>query len=91
MNTFTTKSTPLIGGSSDSSSTPSSPSSRLPPTSSSDPIPKRELTQLENFAISAIAPSIAVLFTNPFDTVKVRLQLQGEVVKTREPGINGKE
>jgi solute carrier family 25 protein 34/35 len=52
---------------------------------------KKELTQLENFAVSALAPSMAVLFTNPFDTVKVRLQLQGEFVKTREPGRNGKE
>ena len=33
---------------------------------------------VENFFVSAIAPSIAALFTNPFDTAKVRLQLQGE-------------
>ncbi|KAF9280426.1 Mitochondrial oxaloacetate carrier protein [Mortierella alpina] len=90
MNTFTTKSTPLLGGSSDNILGPSdqaSPSTGydLPQTT------KRELTQLENFAVSALAPSIAVLFTNPFDTVKVRLQLQGEFVKTREPGRNGKE
>ncbi|KAF9329897.1 hypothetical protein BG006_007109 [Podila minutissima] len=79
MNTFTTNSTPLLGGD-------SSPSSSSPLQSK-----KKELTQLENFAISALAPSMAVLFTNPFDTVKVRLQLQGEFVKTREPGRNGKE
>lgn len=79
MNTFTTNSTPLLGGD-------SSPSSSSPLQSQ-----KKELTQLENFAISALAPSMAVLFTNPFDTVKVRLQLQGEFVKTREPGRNGKE
>jgi Ca2+-binding EF-hand superfamily protein len=30
------------------------------------------------FTLSAVAPALAVLFTNPFDTAKVRLQLQGE-------------
>ena len=34
---------------------------------------------MESFLISAIAPAIAVLFTNPFDTAKVRLQLQGQL------------
>ncbi|KAF9908186.1 Mitochondrial oxaloacetate carrier protein [Lobosporangium transversale] len=91
MNTFTTKSTPLLGGSNDNDSSAGS----RPPSSLSKHGErigaKRELTQLENFAISALAPSIAVLFTNPFDTVKVRLQLQGEFVRTREPGRNGKE
>ncbi|KAG0254634.1 Mitochondrial oxaloacetate carrier protein [Actinomortierella ambigua] len=94
MNTFTTNSTPPLGGrsSQDVPSSPASPSSA----SSDDSTPsrghhKQELTPLENFAISAIAPSLAVLFTNPFDTVKVRLQLQGEVVKTRVPGSHGKE
>ncbi|KAF9998615.1 Mitochondrial oxaloacetate carrier protein [Entomortierella chlamydospora] len=92
MNTFTTKSTPLLGGSSDHD--PSDASRKSPSSSSSSTEhheSKRELTQLENFAISALAPSMAVLFTNPFDTVKVRLQLQGEFVRTREPGRNGKE
>ncbi|GJJ74301.1 hypothetical protein EMPS_06659 [Entomortierella parvispora] len=97
MNTFTTKSTPLLGRSNSSdnlhdSADAKSPSSTL--TSSQDLAhnhQKVELTQLENFAVSALAPSMAVLFTNPFDTVKVRLQLQGEFVKTREPGRNGKE
>jgi len=90
MNTFTTKSTPLLGGSGDNIRGPSDQAS---PSTGLDlrPTTKRELTQLENFAVSALAPSIAVLFTNPFDTVKVRLQLQGEFVKTREPGRNGKE
>ncbi|KAG0303740.1 hypothetical protein BGZ98_006343, partial [Dissophora globulifera] len=87
MNTFTTKSTPLLGRSGDNDSS----DSKSPSTTTSQTISKRELTQLENFGISALAPSIAVLFTNPFDTVKVRLQLQGEFVKSREPGRNGKE
>jgi len=84
MNTFTTKSTPLLGGGDDESDHHS-------PSTTKHVASKRELTQAENFAISALAPSMAVLFTNPFDTVKVRLQLQGEFVKTREPGRNGKE
>ncbi|KAF9969204.1 hypothetical protein BGZ73_008555 [Actinomortierella ambigua] len=96
MNTFTTNSTPPLGGRS-SQDVPSSSSSS---SSSADSTPsrglgsapfKQELTAWENFAISALAPSLAVLFTNPFDTVKVRLQLQGEVVKTRIPGGHGKE
>jgi solute carrier family 25 protein 34/35 len=35
----------------------------------------------ENFGLSALAPAMAVLFTNPFDTIKVRLQLQGTTDK----------
>ncbi|CAG8526868.1 6463_t:CDS:2 [Diversispora eburnea] len=41
--------------------------------------PQPNISQLENFAMSALAPSMAVVFTLPFDTVKVRMQLQGEV------------
>ena len=41
--------------------------------------PRPNISQLENFALSALAPSMAVVFTLPFDTVKVRMQLQGEV------------
>ncbi|RGB38223.1 mitochondrial carrier domain-containing protein [Rhizophagus diaphanus] len=41
--------------------------------------PQPNISQLENFALSALAPSMAVVFTLPFDTVKVRMQLQGEV------------
>jgi solute carrier family 25 protein 34/35 len=40
--------------------------------------PHRRLGQFETFAMSAMAPAAAVLFTNPFDTTKVRLQLQGQ-------------
>ncbi|KAG0370507.1 mitochondrial carrier domain-containing protein [Gamsiella multidivaricata] len=87
MNTFTTKSTPLLGGSEHDPTDSRSPTSP----NKNHIVTKRELTQLENFAVSALAPSMAVLFTNPFDTVKVRLQLQGEFVKSREPGRNGKE
>lgn len=96
MNTFTTKSTPLLGRSNSSDNlhdlADSSSKSTLSSTGLENKVAvKKELTQLENFAVSALAPSMAVLFTNPFDTVKVRLQLQGEFVKTREPGRNGKE
>jgi hypothetical protein len=35
--------------------------------------------------MSAIAPAIAVIVTNPFDTIKVRLQLQGETVQRLTP------
>ncbi|KAJ3369059.1 hypothetical protein HDU91_000098, partial [Kappamyces sp. JEL0680] len=38
----------------------------------------RKVGSLESFTISGIAPAIAVVFTNPFDTAKVRLQLQGQ-------------
>ncbi|KAJ8329995.1 hypothetical protein BDV3_003335 [Batrachochytrium dendrobatidis] len=38
----------------------------------------RTIGPAESFAMSAIAPACAVLFTNPFDTIKVRLQLQGQ-------------
>ncbi|CAG8436174.1 1710_t:CDS:2 [Scutellospora calospora] len=41
--------------------------------------PRPDISQLENFAMSAMAPSMAVVFTLPFDTIKVRMQLQGEV------------
>jgi solute carrier family 25 protein 34/35 len=33
----------------------------------------------QNFIFSSSAPVLAVLFTNPFDTAKVRLQLQGQL------------
>lgn len=42
---------------------------------------KRSLNALEGCVISAIAPCLAVLFTSPFDTAKVRLQLQGESLR----------
>ncbi|KAJ3179535.1 hypothetical protein HDU85_004808 [Gaertneriomyces sp. JEL0708] len=41
----------------------------------------RVLGAFESFGISALAPAMAVVFTNPFDTAKVRLQLQGERLK----------
>ena len=34
----------------------------------------RALSTWENMAISGAAPAAAVLFTNPFDTAKVRMQ-----------------
>ncbi|CAG8729544.1 4521_t:CDS:2 [Cetraspora pellucida] len=67
-----------------SSGKPQSPSplSRLS-LSSAPPLktlpPNPNISQLENFAMSAMAPSMAVVFTLPFDTIKVRMQLQGEV------------
>ncbi|CAG8448274.1 1433_t:CDS:2 [Acaulospora colombiana] len=50
--------------------------------------PRPNISQLENFAMSALAPSMAVVFTLPFDTVKVRMQLQGEVKIVKD--FNGK-
>ncbi|KAI9205324.1 mitochondrial carrier domain-containing protein [Polychytrium aggregatum] len=41
----------------------------------------RTLGPAEAFFISSLAPALAVIFTNPFDTAKVRLQLQGERMK----------
>ncbi|KAJ3332781.1 hypothetical protein HDU76_013108 [Blyttiomyces sp. JEL0837] len=41
----------------------------------------RTIGPFERFAISAAAPAIAVVFTNPFDTAKVRLQLQVQRIK----------
>ncbi|KAJ3081147.1 hypothetical protein HDU99_006465 [Rhizoclosmatium hyalinum] len=38
----------------------------------------RKLGAAERFGLSALAPAVAVFFTNPFDTAKVRLQLQGQ-------------
>ena len=38
----------------------------------------RKLGSIESFIIAAVAPAIAVVFTNPFDTAKERLQLQGQ-------------
>ncbi|KAJ3255545.1 hypothetical protein HK103_006181 [Boothiomyces macroporosus] len=38
----------------------------------------RKIGQAESFIMSALAPSGAVVFTNPFDTAKVRMQLQGQ-------------
>jgi hypothetical protein len=46
--------------------------------------PRKNISQVENFAMSALAPSMAVVFTLPFDTVKVRMQLQGEVSVVRD-------
>jgi solute carrier family 25 protein 34/35 len=37
------------------------------------------LPKWQNFVFSSSAPMLAVLFTNPFDTAKVRLQLQGQM------------
>ncbi|KAI8810145.1 mitochondrial carrier domain-containing protein [Cladochytrium replicatum] len=42
----------------------------------------RKMGEIEKFLCSGAAPATAVLFTNPFDTAKVRLQLQGEQVKS---------
>jgi Ca2+-binding EF-hand superfamily protein len=36
------------------------------------------LSFVEQFGIAALAPSLACIFTNPFDTIKIRMQLQGE-------------
>src|SRR2546421_12038109 len=59
------------------------------PLSSAPPLhtlpPRTDISQLENFALSALAPSMAVVFTLPFDTVKVRMQLQGEVKAITNP------
>ncbi|KAJ3218688.1 hypothetical protein HDU67_004470 [Dinochytrium kinnereticum] len=41
----------------------------------------RAIGSVEKFAISAMSPALAVIFTNPFDTAKVRLQLQGQRLK----------
>ncbi|KAI8849426.1 mitochondrial carrier domain-containing protein [Chytridium lagenaria] len=41
----------------------------------------RAIGSIEKFAISALSPAVAVIFTNPFDTAKVRLQLQGQRLK----------
>ncbi|TPX32135.1 hypothetical protein SmJEL517_g04724 [Synchytrium microbalum] len=41
----------------------------------------RTLSAVESFGISALSPACAVIFTNPFDTAKVRLQLQGQGYK----------
>eukprot|EP00741_Cyanophora_paradoxa_P017403 tig00020964_g16812.t1 len=38
----------------------------------------------ENVIFSATAPMIAVLFTNPFDVAKTRMQLQGELMRAGE-------
>lgn len=35
----------------------------------------------ESFLLSGLAPALAVLFTNPFDTAKVRLQLQTSEIR----------
>ncbi|KAL2914946.1 hypothetical protein HK105_205489 [Polyrhizophydium stewartii] len=48
----------------------------------------RTVGQIEGFALSAIAPALAVIFTNPFDTIKVRLQLQGESPSARPTAAN---
>ncbi|KAJ1568962.1 hypothetical protein HK096_004719, partial [Nowakowskiella sp. JEL0078] len=46
----------------------------------------RKLGDFEKFLISGAAPATAVLFTNPFDTAKVRLQLQGERIRMAVKG-----
>ncbi|KAI8821304.1 mitochondrial carrier domain-containing protein [Fimicolochytrium jonesii] len=46
----------------------------------------RQLGAFEHFAMSALAPAGAVIFTNPFDTAKVRLQLQGEKLRQAKTG-----
>ncbi|KAI9104116.1 mitochondrial carrier domain-containing protein [Phlyctochytrium arcticum] len=48
----------------------------------------RTLGAPESFAISALAPA-AVIFTNPFDTAKVRLQLQGERLRQVTKAVSG--
>ncbi|KAJ3029514.1 UNVERIFIED_CONTAM: hypothetical protein HDU68_011907 [Siphonaria sp. JEL0065] len=48
----------------------------------------RKLGAAERFALSALAPAVAVFFTNPFDTAKVRLQLQGQRVKNLNGVVN---
>jgi len=40
--------------------------------------PVYPLPAWQNFLFSTTSPQLAVLFTNPFDTAKVRLQLQGQ-------------
>jgi len=40
-----------------------------------------------NMLISALAPTIACVATNPFDTAKVRLQLQGERMASEKTRI----
>ncbi|KAJ3074579.1 hypothetical protein HDU98_010856 [Podochytrium sp. JEL0797] len=47
----------------------------------------RKLGASERFGLSALAPAIAVIFTNPFDTAKVRLQLQGQRSKSIKSGV----
>ncbi|KAK3841219.1 MAG: mitochondrial carrier domain-containing protein [Linnemannia gamsii] len=93
MNTFTTKSTPLLGRSNSSDNIHDLPDSKSTLTSQSQESKvtvKKELTQLENFAVSALAPSMAVLFTNPFDTVKVYKSSLDCLQKTfRHEGIRG--
>ncbi|KAJ3117446.1 hypothetical protein HK100_000815 [Physocladia obscura] len=46
----------------------------------------RQIGAVERFGLSAFAPAVAVLFTNPFDTAKVRLQLQGQREKAAKSG-----
>lgn len=41
----------------------------------------RTLGAMERFSLSALSPAVAVIFTNPFDTAKVRLQLQVKSLK----------
>ncbi|KAI9216833.1 mitochondrial carrier domain-containing protein [Blastocladiella britannica] len=45
------------------------------------PAAPRKIGAAATLAASSLAPSIAVLFTHPADTTKVRLQLQGEQLK----------
>ncbi|KAI8607635.1 mitochondrial carrier domain-containing protein [Chytriomyces sp. MP71] len=47
----------------------------------------RKLGTVERFALSALAPAVAVFFTNPFDTAKVRLQLQGQRAKASNSAL----
>ncbi|CAG8769078.1 10233_t:CDS:2 [Gigaspora margarita] len=74
----------MLSGKPKSSSSPIQLSlSSAPPLKTLPPRPN--ISQLENFALSALAPSMAVVFTLPFDTVKVRMQLQGEVRFMKDP------
>eukprot|EP00741_Cyanophora_paradoxa_P005898 tig00000949_g5716.t1 len=48
------------------------------------PPKKIKPTEIEGFIFGGVAPMIAVLFTNPFDVVKTRMQLQGELMRKGE-------
>ncbi|KXS17678.1 mitochondrial carrier [Gonapodya prolifera JEL478] len=81
---------------------PPSPSSDPPPAPPHTPIPrprtsggsitsgtsKTKLSQPEQFFLSALAPAVACIFTNPFDTAKIRLQLQGAHSERPSPSPN---
>jgi solute carrier family 25 protein 34/35 len=48
------------------------------------------LAQGKNFLLGGIATSTAVFFTNPFDTVKSRLQIQAELAKSTKENTHYK-